>query len=57
MIRYFISFAHERGFGNLEIRRVEPFNDIEEIHAEERKLAENNGMQWVTFFSVQRLPL
>jgi len=57
MIRYFISFAHERGFGNLEIRRVEPFNGIEDLHVEERKLAENNGMQWVTFFSVQRFPL
>ena len=57
MIRYFISFAHEVGFGNLEIRRVEPLNGIEEIHVEERKLARKNGLAWVVFTNVQRFPL
>ncbi|GAB0167484.1 hypothetical protein LSPCS325_09210 [Lysinibacillus sp. CTST325] len=40
--RYFVSFSHNTGFGNAEIRRTTPIQNISDIVEEGRNIERNN---------------
>lgn len=40
--RYFVSFSHNTGFANAEIRRTTPIQNIDDIVEEARNIEQNN---------------
>lgn len=55
MIRYFVAYAHARGFGRTQITTAAPITTIEQIGEIERAIS-GNGAQMVTVVSFQPLP-
>lgn len=53
--RYFVSYAHDRGFGRCEIAAQEPISTMEIIAAIERRI-ESGGARDVTILGFQPFP-
>lgn len=62
MLAYFVSYLHNKGPGWSTIHRSHPINDGKDLRAITRLLLDNaqkedDGIEWVSLISIQRLPI
>lgn len=56
MHKYFVSYAHNGGFGRCEVTTPQPIASSADIAEVERIIVEGNGLPWVSVLNFQPFP-